>query len=107
MADYADATANLAMTCRILAFKSNIELKGDQVQYLQCKFGQLALENKKEGGTSAKQLLAYLDSCEDISYLCVFDKVESRSFWSATFVSSLPRREAAFVFSQRKGHKQS
>ncbi len=79
IAKYADATANSAITCRILAFKSNIELKGDQVLYLQTKLGRLALENSKKG-TSAEQLLAYLDSREDISYICVFDKVKSKLF---------------------------
>jgi hypothetical protein len=40
IAKYADATANLAMTCRILGFKSNIELNRAQVQYLQTKLGR-------------------------------------------------------------------
>ena len=66
------------MTCRSLAFKSNIELNGDQVQYLQAKYGMSALENSNNNnkGTSAEQLLAYLDNCNAISYICVFDKVE-------------------------------
>jgi hypothetical protein len=77
IAEYADATANLAITCRVVAFKSNIELIRDQVQYLQNKLGRSALENGNKG-TSAEQLLAYLDSRDDISYICVFDKVESK-----------------------------
>jgi hypothetical protein len=61
-----------------LAFKSNIELKPDQVQYLRTQLGKAAvLENRKKG-TSAEQLLAYLDSRNDVSYLCVFDKVDSK-----------------------------
>jgi hypothetical protein len=68
IAKYADATANSAVTRRVLAFKSNIELNGDQVQYLQNKLGRSALEKSKKG-TSAKQLLAYLDSRDDISYI--------------------------------------
>jgi hypothetical protein len=78
IAKYADATANSAMTPRILAFKSNIKLNGDQVQYLQAKYGKSALENSNNKGTSAEQLLAYLDSRNDISYICVFNKVESK-----------------------------
>jgi hypothetical protein len=78
IARYADATANFAMTCRILAFKSNIELHGDRVQYLQTKLERSASENSNKG-TSAEQLLAYLDSHNNISYLlCIFDKVESK-----------------------------
>jgi hypothetical protein len=77
IAKYADATANLAMTRRILAFKSNIKLNEDQVQYLQTKYGKSALENSNKG-TSTEQLLAYLDSGNNISYICVFDKVESK-----------------------------
>jgi hypothetical protein len=77
IAKYADATTNLDMPCRILAFKSNIELNGDQVQYLQAKYGKSALENSNKG-TSAEQLLAYLDSRNDIYYICVFDKVEAK-----------------------------
>jgi hypothetical protein len=42
IAEYADATANSAMTCRILAFMSNIKLNKDQVQYLQTKYGKSA-----------------------------------------------------------------
>jgi hypothetical protein len=77
IAKYADRrTANLTMTHMILAFKSNIELKGDQVQNLQTKLGRSASENSDKG-ISAEQLLAYLDSHNNISYLlCLFDKVE-------------------------------
>jgi hypothetical protein len=72
-------SAYSAVTRRILAFKSNIELNGDQVQYLQAKYGKSALENSSNNkGTSAEQLLAYLDSRNDISYICVFNKVESK-----------------------------
>jgi hypothetical protein len=77
IAEYADATANSAMTLRIFAFKSNIELNGDQVQYLQTKYGKSALENSNKG-TSNEQLLAYLDSPNDIYYICIFNKVESK-----------------------------
>jgi hypothetical protein len=75
IANFADAAANMAMPHRILAFKSNIELK-DQVQYLRTELGKAAaLENSKKG-TTVDQLLSYLDSCDDdVSYLFVFDKV--------------------------------
>jgi hypothetical protein len=53
IAKYADATANSAITHRVLAFKSNIELNRDQVQYLQNKLGRPALENGNKG-TSTK-----------------------------------------------------
>jgi hypothetical protein len=75
IAKYADASANSATTHRILALKSKIELNGDQVQYLQNTLGRSALENGNKG-TSAEQLLAYLDSWDDISYICVFNKVD-------------------------------
>jgi hypothetical protein len=49
IAKYADATANLAMTHSNLAIKGNIELKGDQVQYLQNKLGRSASESSNKG----------------------------------------------------------
>jgi hypothetical protein len=67
------------MTRKIMAYQSGLDLTVEQTAYIRSVYGS----NKKldEFGnklSSADQLLAYLDSRPDISYIAAADKIDSK-----------------------------
>lgn len=72
------ATANTAITCKITAYKCGLDLTfEDQVTYIRSVYGKNKLDEFGNKLSSIYQLLAYLDSQPDVSYLAVTNKLET------------------------------
>jgi hypothetical protein len=78
IADLTDATANSATTRKIMAYQSGLDLTVDQIAYIRSVYGNTnKLDEFGNHLSSADQLLAYLDSRPDVSYIAVADKIQS------------------------------
>jgi hypothetical protein len=61
IANLINATANTAITCKIMAYKCGLDLTKDQVAYIRNVYGENELDKFGNKLSSTDQLLAYLD----------------------------------------------
>jgi hypothetical protein len=75
--EYAEASSSITVAQRIASFKSGIHMTTDQIHYMLSKHRTSQLD-KVFSGSSADQLITYLKSQRDISFMCLFDSVETK-----------------------------
>ena len=78
IAELTDVTANTAITRKIMSYKSGVDLSRDQVAFIRSVFGQNKLDKFGNKLSSADQLLAYLESRPNVSYMAVADKLVTK-----------------------------
>ena len=74
--ELADSSASTLVARRIVSFKSGITLTKDQIHYMLCKHRK-SESVEAFSGSSADQLISYLKSRNDISFMCLFDSLDT------------------------------